>query len=51
MAPSFLKEEAAMETILVIGVLLALAAWAYTAGKRAGSRKGFGAARHGRRKG
>ena len=43
--------EAEMETIIVFGCLFALAAWAYKTGKRTGSRKGFGAGRHGRRKG
>ena len=41
-----------IETLIVVGILLALGAWAYTAGKRTGSRKGFGVgrdrARHGK---
>jgi hypothetical protein len=38
-----------METIIVIGVLSVLGAWCFKAGKRLGSRKGFGAGRFRRR--
>ena len=39
-----------VETIIAIGVVVALIAWAYKAGKREGSRKGFRAGRYGRRR-
>lgn len=38
-----------METIIVFGVLLFLGASVYSAGKRTGSRKGYGVGRWGRR--
>lgn len=34
-----------MEALFLLGLLLALCYWTYRAGKRTGSRKGFGAGR------
>ena len=38
-----------IETLIVVGVLFGVGAWLYAAGKRTGSRKGYGVGRdHGR---
>jgi len=40
-----------IELLIVIGIVLAIAGWAYASGKRTGSRKGYWVGRsHGRRR-
>ena len=40
-----------IEAIVVLGILLGIAGWLYAAGKRTGSRKGFGVGRDRGRRG
>jgi len=40
-----------IETLIAVGVIAGLAAWAYTNGKREGSRGGFAAGKRKRRRG
>lgn len=39
-----------METVIVIGIVAAIAYWAFKNGKREGSRKGYGAGRRYKRR-